>query len=80
MTVNLPADLQAQLEAIGRETGRDPESIAVDALTDYVEDQAAYLASVKRGIADMEAGNVVPHAEAMRQLRAIVQHARERHE
>lgn len=79
MTVHLPADLQAQLEAIGRETGRDPQAVAVDALTDYIEDQTAYLDAVKQGIADMEAGDVVPHAEVMRQLRAIVQTARERH-
>ncbi|HEU5077463.1 MAG TPA: hypothetical protein VFU02_24895 [Polyangiaceae bacterium] len=78
MTVTLPADLQEQLEALGRETGRDPQAIAVDALTDYVEDQAAYVAAVRRGIADMEVGNVVSHEEVMRQLSAVVQHARGR--
>jgi predicted transcriptional regulator len=77
MTVELPAALEAQLQSLARETNRDPQLLAIDAVTAFIEDENAYLQAVRRGLDDAELGNVVSHEEAMRQIRAAVQQFRE---
>lgn len=72
MTLHLPAELQAQLEAIGRETGRTPETLALDAVAAFAEDQAAFIASIKAGAAQLERGESVPHAQLMTELQQLI--------
>jgi len=43
-----------------------------------MSDSRGVIAGIKRGLADMRAGRVVPHKQAMRRLRATIERARKR--
>jgi predicted transcriptional regulator len=49
--------------------------LAGEAIADFVDRELAIIDGIKRGVADMAAGRVVPHGKAMRRLRATVARA-----
>ncbi|MDX6750747.1 CopG family ribbon-helix-helix protein [Geminicoccaceae bacterium 1502E] len=69
LTLRLPAELKERLGLLAEKTRRTRSFLAGEALADYVERELAIVESIQRGLDDMEAGRVVPHDEAMRQLR-----------
>lgn len=73
MTVQLPADTKAQLNDLARQTHRTAEGLATEAIEAYVARERAIVAGIQRGLADMRAGRVVPHDEAMKRLRQTVE-------
>lgn len=75
VTVRLPEDVETQLAELAGHTRRSKSFLAREAITAYVERELEIVAGIKRGLADMEAGRVVPHDEAMRSLRETVARA-----
>ncbi|MCV0395235.1 MAG: CopG family ribbon-helix-helix protein [Rhizobiaceae bacterium] len=75
VTVRLASETKARLEQLARHTRRSKSFLAGEAIADYVERELAILEGIKRGLADMEAGRVTPHDQAMRRLRATVEKA-----
>ena len=49
--------------------------LTAQAIEGPVDREPAIIAGIKRGLADMQAGRVVPHKQAMRRLRATVARA-----
>jgi predicted transcriptional regulator len=72
ITVNLPESLRDRLDALSRETSRSNSAMTAAAIHDFVETEEEIIAGIKRGMADVAAGRIVPHAEAMRQIRATI--------
>lgn len=72
MTVRLPEDTKQRLERLAAHTRRSKSFLAGEAIADYVARELDIVEGIERGLADMEAGRVVPHEEAMTQLRATI--------
>lgn len=78
VTVRMPSETKARLEELARHTRRSKSFLAGEAIADYVERELAIVKAIERGLADVEAGRVVPHEEAIRRLRSTIERASER--
>jgi predicted transcriptional regulator len=72
VTIRVASEIKARLEELALHTRRSKSFLAGEAIADYVERELAIIEGIKRGLADMEAGRVTPHAEAMARLRKTV--------
>lgn len=72
VTIRMPSEAKARLEELARHTRRSKSFLAGEAIADYVERELAIIEGITRGLADMEAGRVTPHADAMARMRKTV--------
>jgi predicted transcriptional regulator len=70
VTVRLSPELENRLAELAHQTRRSKSFHAREAIQAYVEHELEMVQGIERGMADIEAGNVVSHAEAMRQIKA----------
>ena len=61
VTARIRGDLHAQIAALAQTLGRSKSWVIGTALEAYVAGEKQYLDAVRRGLADLEAGRVVPH-------------------
>ena len=76
MTIRVSAETKRKLERIAAGTRRSKSFLAGEAVSAYVERELEIIEGIKRGMADVEAGRVVSHDEAMAEARRIVAEAR----
>lgn len=72
LTVRLPPDLKDRLGRLAEQTNRTKSFLAGEAIADYVARELAIVEGIHRGIADMEAGQLVLHDEAMAEIDAVI--------
>jgi predicted transcriptional regulator len=72
VTVTLSSDAQQKLERLADLAKESPARLASQAITDFVETEIAVIEGIERGLADVEAGRVVPHDAAMRRIRQVI--------
>ena len=72
MTIRISPETKAKLERIAADTRRSKSFLAAEAVSSYVERELEIIEGIKRGMADAEAGRVVPHDEAMAELYAVI--------
>ena len=77
MTVRLPEATKERLGRLAERTRRSRSFLAGEAIADYVERELAIIEGIERAVADMEAGRVVPHDEAMAQIRGSIDSAQD---
>ena len=77
LTVRMSGTTKAKLEALADHTRRSKSFLANDAIERYLARELEIVEGIQRGLDDMEEGRVVPHAEAMRQIRATIERAQE---
>ena len=77
-TVRIPDETGAALDALSVKTRRTRDALAAEAIADYVAREARIVAMIEEGIADLDAGRVVPHEEVMREAREVIAAARAR--
>lgn len=63
VTLELPAELDRQVDTLAGEQHRPKSALVEEALRNYLELQAWQISAIKEGIADIERGDVVDHAE-----------------
>ena len=68
MTVRLPVDVKARLERLAAATRRSRSFLAAEAVEAYVDREVAIIEGIEAGLADMRAGRVVGHDEAMARI------------
>ena len=73
MTVRLPEATKDQLARLAERTRRSRSFLAGEAITAYVERELAIIEGIESGLADMEAGRVVPHEEVMAEIDAAIE-------
>jgi predicted transcriptional regulator len=78
MTIRIPNELKSQLEQLAHETRRSKSFLAADAVAAYVAREMEIIEGIKQGIADMEAGNLIDHEDAMAELDAALAEAKTR--
>ena len=76
MTIRVPAEVRAQLELIAQSTQRTKSFLAAQAISRFVETEAQIVEGIKTGLADIEAGRVVSHGEAMKRIRTTIANPR----
>ena len=70
--VTIPVDdaVKADLEELARTRGLGIDDMLAEAVSAYVDDQRALQAAISEGLADIEAGRVMPHEDVVAELRA----------
>jgi predicted transcriptional regulator len=68
MTIRIRTDVKAKLDRLAQGARRSRSYIAAEAVAAYVERELAITEGVQRGLADVEAGRVVAHDEAMAEI------------
>ena len=58
------------------DTRRSKSFLAAEAVSAYVERELEIIEGIRRGMADVEAGRVVPHDEAMAEVQAVIDAAK----
>ena len=76
MTIRVSAETKRKLERIAAGTRRSKSFLAGEAVSAYVDRELEIIEGIKRGLADVEAGRVVPHEEAMAEARRIIAEVR----
>jgi predicted transcriptional regulator len=72
LTIRLSPDTKAKLARLAEGTRRSRAFLAGEAVAAYVERELAIAEGIERGLADVEAGRLVPHEEAMAELYAAI--------
>jgi len=75
MTIRVSAETKRKLERLAADTRRSKSFLAAEAVSAYVERELAIIDGVRRGMADVEAGRVVPHDAAMAEVQAVIEAA-----
>ena len=68
MTIRLEPELKAKLDSLASLTRRSKSFLAAEAVAGYVEREMAIVEGVEKGLADMRAGRLVPHDQAMEEI------------
>jgi predicted transcriptional regulator len=76
MTIRVSAETKRKLERIAAGTRRSKSFLAGEAVSAYVDRELEIVEGIKLGLADVEAGRVVPHDEAMAEARRIIAEVR----
>jgi RHH-type transcriptional regulator, rel operon repressor / antitoxin RelB len=69
ISVRVPEDLAVRLEGLAKATDRSKSYLATLAIEEFVAVQEWQVKAIKEGIADAEAGRIVPHEDAVAQLK-----------
>lgn len=75
MTISLAPEVEAELDRLAGERQCGSADLAAMAVADYVAREAATEAAIRRGMADLAAGRVVPHDMVMAEVREIIEAA-----
>jgi predicted transcriptional regulator len=75
ITVRVTAELKERLDRLATLTDRSRSYLAAEALEIYARQELEVVEGVLEGIADDEAGRVVPHEEAMARLDRVIAEA-----
>jgi predicted transcriptional regulator len=75
LTLRSSPELKERLGSFAQRTNRTRSFLASESITDNVVRELRVLEGVQKGLDDMQAGRVVPHAEAMRRVRRIFEKA-----
>jgi predicted transcriptional regulator len=78
MTIRISPDVKAKLGRLAQGTRRSRSFLASEAVEAYVDRELEIIDGIQRGLADVAAGRVVPHGEAMAEIRAVIEAARGR--
>jgi predicted transcriptional regulator len=78
MTLTVPPDIEEQITALAKASGRNPKALAAEALRAYVAREERIIAGIRKGIEAAERGEGIPHDQFMAELDAIISKAEDR--
>lgn len=76
MTIRVSMETKRKLGRLADDTRRSKSYLAAEAVSAYVDRELEVIEGIKRSLADVEAGRVVPHARVMAEARAIIKSAK----
>ncbi|MDB5658692.1 MAG: transcriptional regulator, CopG family [Cypionkella sp.] len=76
LTIRIDSDLKDKLGQLAQDTRRSNSFLAAEAVSAYVERELAIIGGIQRGLADVEAGRVATHDDAMAELYAAIDAAK----
>lgn len=72
ITIRVPVAVKERLDRLAELTRRSRSFLSAEALEIYTRNELEIVEQISAGVEDMEAGRVVPHEEAMAELRERV--------
>ena len=75
MTIRIQADVKEKLDRLARGARRSKSYLAAEAVSAYVARELAIIEGVQRGLADVEAGRVIAHDDAMAEIHRAIETA-----
>jgi predicted transcriptional regulator len=72
MTIRVSPTVKAKLDRIAADTRRSKSFLAGEAVAAYVDRELKIIEGITRGLADIEAGRLIPHEQAMAEAREII--------
>ena len=72
MQVNLPPELQAKLDRLAAQQGRQPESLVNEAVERLVSYDEWFVRQVEKGLAQVERGEVFEHEEVVANVENLI--------
>ena len=72
MTIRVPIAVHDKLARLAQGTKRSRSYLAAEALAAYVDRELSIIEGVQQGLADVAAGKVISHDEAMADRHAII--------
>lgn len=72
MEIRLTAEQEARLAELAERQGRDADDLAREALTRYLEDDSRFVEAVVRGLASLDRGEFITHAEVGRRIERLL--------
>jgi len=78
MTIRVTPETREKLERIAADARRSKSFLAAAAVSAYVEHELEIIEGIKRGIADADAGRLIPHEQSMAELDAVIDAAEAR--
>lgn len=75
LKIRLTPEVKQQLGRLADTTHRTESFLAAEAITKYVAHEAAIIDGIERGLADIEAGRLVSHDDAMARLESTIDEA-----
>jgi predicted transcriptional regulator len=75
LTLSIGKDVADQLGQLARLTGRTRSALARAAISSFIQREQPIVEGISRGLADVRAGRVVTHEEAMRTIDATIARA-----
>lgn len=73
LTVRLKPEVEKRLARLSETTNRTRSYLAAEAIAAYVARETGVVEGIHRGLADMNAGRVVPHDDTMDELDAAIE-------
>jgi predicted transcriptional regulator len=68
MEVHFSPDVEARLQQLASANGRDAEQLVKDTVARMLENQASFIAGVRRGIEQADRGEFVEHKDVLNRL------------
>lgn len=78
VTIKIRPEVKEKLERIANDTRRSELSLLDEAVEAYVDREMEVLDGIRRGLADAEAGRVIPHEDAVAEMRTLIENAKRR--
>ena len=78
MTIRVSPEVKEKLDRIATSTRRSKSFLAGEAVAAYVDRELEIIEGIKRGLADVKAGRVVPHEQVMAEARQIIADAKKK--
>lgn len=75
LTVRLSPEVKERLGRLAERTKRTKSFLAGEAIADFVERELEIVEAIERGLEDVKTGRVVPHEQAMREIRESIEQA-----
>ena len=75
MTIRVSNAVKERLGRLAHSTRRSRSFLAAEAVAGYVDRELAIVEGIQRGLEDVAAGRVVPHADAMDEVEAAIEAA-----
>jgi predicted transcriptional regulator len=69
---HIPVDLDEALDRLASARGQSKSALVRDALSEFVMSEDAFVAAVNEGLADLDRGDTIPHAEVMQEIDAFL--------
>ena len=78
MTIRVSPEVKEKLDRIATSTRRSKSFLAGEAVAAYVDRELEIIEGIKRGLADVKAGRVVPHEQVMAEAHQIIADAKKK--
>ena len=72
LTIRMTPETKAKLDLIAKSTQRSRSFLASQAIEQYAESEAEIVEGIVQALAELDAGNTIPHEDVMREMNEML--------